>query len=127
MFIKQAIKKPRRGAAGRLGLVAALLLCAAVARLAPAQAAAAAATPPAVEVGIDNFTFAPKELHVAVGTTVTWVNHDDIPHNVVSVEPAFKSPVLDTKDHFSFTFAKAGKYPYYCGLHPRMTGEVVVE
>jgi len=57
------------------------------------------------EVTIDNFTFDPKELTVAVGTTVKWVNHDDTPHIVVDKNKAFRSKALDTDGSFSFTFA----------------------
>jgi plastocyanin len=85
------------------------------------------AAAPGVEVKIDNFSFAPAALKVPVGTTVTWVNHDDIPHTVVSTDKVFKSKTLDTDDKFSYTFAKAGSYPYFCSLHPKMTGEVVVQ
>jgi plastocyanin len=79
------------------------------------------------EVKIDNFSFAPETLTVAVGTTVTWTNRDDIPHTVVSTDGAFKSKVRDTDEKFSYTFAKAGTYPYYCSVHPKMTGKVVVQ
>ncbi len=78
-------------------------------------------------VKIDNFSFTPKSLAVPVGATVTWTNQDDIPHNVVSTEKKFSSPVLDTDQHFSFTFREPGSYPYYCKIHPMMTGAVVVE
>jgi plastocyanin len=78
-------------------------------------------------VKIDNFSFGPATLTVAVGTTVTWVNHDDIPHNVVSTDGLFKSKVMDTDEKFSFTFTKAGTFPYFCGIHPKMTGKVVVQ
>ena len=84
-------------------------------------------TPAAAEVKIDNFSFGPATLTVAVGTTVTWINHDDIPHTVVSNDKLFKSKVLDTDEKFSFTFTKAGEYPYFCGIHPKMTGKVVVQ
>jgi len=82
-----------------------------------------------VEVKIDNFSFGPATLTVSVGTTVTWINRDDIPHTVVSSEDpkAFKSKVLDTDEKFSFTFAKAGTYPYFCSVHPKMTGKVIVQ
>jgi amicyanin len=82
-----------------------------------------------MEVKIDNFSFGPGTLTVPVGTTVTWINHDDIPHTVVSSDDpkAFKSKVLDTDEKFSFTFSKAGTYPYFCSIHPKMTGKVVVE
>ena len=78
------------------------------------------------QVVVDNFSFAPATASVPVGTTVTWTNHDDIPHNVVSPERKFKSPVLDTDEVFSHTFTVAGTYKYYCSIHPRMTGQVVV-
>ncbi len=78
------------------------------------------------QVMVDNFTFTPKMAAVPVGTTVTWTNHDDIPHNVVNPERKFKSPVLDTDETFSYTFDVPGTYQYYCSIHPRMTGQVVV-
>jgi plastocyanin len=79
------------------------------------------------EVKVDNFSFGPATLTVAVGTTVTWTNRDDIPHTIVSTDKVFKSKVLDTDEKFSFTFAKAGTYPYFCSIHPKMTGSVVVQ
>jgi plastocyanin len=79
------------------------------------------------EVKIDNFSFGPGTLTVPVGTTVTWTNRDDIPHTVVSTEGAFKSKVLDTDEKFSFTFSKAGTYPYFCSIHPKMTGKVIAQ
>lgn len=83
--------------------------------------------PETAEVKIDNFSFGPAALTVPVGTTVNWTNRDDIPHTVVSTEGAFKSKVLDTDEKFSFTFSKAGSYPYFCSIHPKMTGKVVVQ
>jgi plastocyanin len=79
-----------------------------------------------VSVSIDNFTFAPVELKLKVGDTVTWTNHDDIPHTVVSAGK-FRSKALDTDNSFSFTFATAGDYKYFCSLHPHMTGMIKVE
>lgn len=80
------------------------------------------------QVKIDNFSFSPSPLNVPVGSTVTWTNQDDVPHNVRSSEgQTLKSPVLDTDQKFSFTFTKAGTYPYYCAIHPKMTGIVVVQ
>jgi plastocyanin len=81
-----------------------------------------------VQIKIDNFAFSPIELKVAPGTTVEWVNHDDIPHTVVSDDKTtFKSKALDTDDKFSYTFTKPGIYPYFCSIHPKMTGKIVVE
>lgn len=79
------------------------------------------------EVKIDNFVFGPAAITVAAGTTVTWINRDDIPHTVVSTDKVFKSKVLDTDEKFFYTFTKPGEYPYFCSIHPKMTGKVVVQ
>ena len=102
-------------------LLAILLLFSAHAAAGDAPATAKA------DVKIDNFSFAPETLTVAAGTTVTWTNRDDIPHTVVSTEGVFKSKVRDTDEKFSYTFTKAGTYSYYCSVHPKMTGKVVVQ
>jgi plastocyanin len=83
--------------------------------------------PETMEVKIDNFTFGPAALTVMVGTTITWTNRDDIPHTVVSTDKVFKSKVLDTDETFSFTFSTPGTFPYFCSIHPKMTGKVVVQ
>jgi plastocyanin len=84
--------------------------------------------PGGIEVKIDNFSFGPMTMTVAAGTTVTWTNEDDVPHTVVSEDKTtFKSKALDTGEHFSYTFTKAGKYPYFCSVHPKMVAEVVVQ
>jgi plastocyanin len=80
-----------------------------------------------VEVKIDNFSFSPATVTVPAGTTVTWTNRDDVPHTVVSTDGAFKSKVLDTDEKFSFTFSKPGTHPYFCSIHTKMTGKVVVQ
>ena len=95
----------------------------AVATALPAASAHVAET----EVKIDNFAFAPQRVVVKAGTTVIWINNDDIPHTVASSAKLFKSNALDTKDKFSFTFTTAGAYEYFCSLHPHMTGTIVVE
>jgi len=79
------------------------------------------------DVKIDNFSFGPQTLAVSVGTTVVWTNRDDIPHTVVSTDGVFKSKVRDTDEKFSYTFTKAGTYPYFCSVHPKMTGNIVVQ
>ena len=86
-----------------------------------------AATPPAVEVKIDNFSFTPPTLTVKAGTQITWTNADDFPHTVVSDDQRFKSKVLDTDEKFTFTASQPGTYSYFCSIHPKMTGKVVVE
>jgi len=80
-----------------------------------------------VEVKIDHFRFGLRELTVSVGTTVTWTNRDDIPHTVVSMDKVFKSKVLGTNERSSFKFDKAGTYPYFCSIHPKMIGKVIVQ
>ena len=81
------------------------------------------------EVQIDDYSFSPGTLSVPVGTTVTWINHDETPHTVTAADNprSFKSPGLDTDDKFSFTFTKPGTYTYLCTVHPYMTGRVVVQ
>lgn len=95
--------------------------------LAAAGAIPALAQDAKAKVTIDNFTFTPAELTVSVGTTVTWDNHDDIPHTVVEKNKLFRSKALDTDDSYSFTFTQAGTYDYFCGLHPHMVGKIIVK
>ena len=80
-----------------------------------------------VEVKIDNFSFSPATITVTAGTTVRWTNRDDIPHTVVSDKQIFKSKTLDTDEQYSYTFTKPGTYGYFCSIHPKMTGKVVVQ
>jgi plastocyanin len=125
--MKSEINKKRRVAVARAIALAALSLllvggAAWRARVVYAQEKAAAS-----EVDIDNFSFTPMEITIARGTQVTWVNKDDVPHTVVSVDHKFKSRALDTDEKFSFTFQDAGTYAYFCSVHPMMTGKVVVK
>jgi len=78
-------------------------------------------------IGIDNFTFAPERLTLRVGTTVAWRNKAIFHNTVTSATRLFKSIALDTNDNYSFTFTEPGTYEYFCSLHPRMTGTIVVE
>ena len=89
----------------------------------------AGAQPPANanEIVIQNFAFQPATLTVKVGTKVTWVNRDDDPHTATAIDKKFSSKTLDTGDQFSMEFSHPGTYKYYCALHPRMTGEVIVQ
>jgi len=107
-----------------------LLGCAAILFAGVGKLVTLAANAPtqATEVKIDNFTFAPPTLTVAVGTTVKWVNRDDIPHTVVSDDKStFKSKAMDTDDSFTYTFTKPGTYNYFCSIHPKMVAKVVVQ
>jgi plastocyanin len=96
-------------------------------RLLNSAAAGAAEQLASANIAVDNFTFAPREITVEKGTTVIWVNHDDVPHTIVSADKKFKSKALDTDDQYSFTFTEAGTYPYFCSVHPVMTGKVIVK
>ena len=79
------------------------------------------------EVKIDNFVFNPTVIVVKAGTKVVWTNKDDIPHTVDSTDGKFKSNALDTEDKFEFNFTAPGEYPFFCRMHPKMTGKVVVQ
>ena len=105
---------------------AALVSCALIMSTVSAMTKAAPA-PATATVTIANFTFKDPVVTVKRGTTVTWTNADDIPHTVVSKDGVFKSKVLDSGDRFSFTFAKAGQFGYFCSIHPHMTGTVIVK
>ncbi|HZU23715.1 MAG TPA: cupredoxin family copper-binding protein [Terriglobales bacterium] len=93
----------------------------------PAGAANGSADAAATEIRIDNFTFNPADIHVKAGTQVTWVNRDDIPHNVIAEDKSFRSKTIDTDEKFTFTAAQPGTYMYFCGIHPKMKGKLVVE
>jgi plastocyanin len=118
-----------RSAAARFAVSRAVITAMLVGPIVGAMLAAAsvAAQDATNVITIDNFTFTPPELTVAVGTTVKWVNHDDIPHTVANKDKAFRSQALDTDDSFSYTFASAGTFDYFCGLHPHMVGKVIVK
>jgi plastocyanin len=94
----------------------------------PAAATMVPATAPAAQqVSIDNFSFSPKSITVPVGTSITWVNHDDVPHTVTSKTKAFASKAMDTDEKFTYVFQKPGTYTYYCAVHPHMTATVIVK
>ena len=105
---------------------------AAAGSVAPSAVAAAppdsAASATATTIRIDNFSFNPRSTTVPAGTTITWVNADDVPHKIVSSDGKFTaSPALDTNDRYTFGFTRPGRYEYFCAIHPKMTGVVVVQ
>jgi plastocyanin len=93
---------------------------------APAPATAAPAVISGPQIVIGNFTFTPNALTVAVGTTITWINHDDLPHTVTAQDHSFTSSGLDTEDSFTHQFIVAGTYAYYCTIHTKMTATIIV-
>lgn len=100
-----------------------VFILAVVLRPRPAIGQAAQAT----DIKIDNFTFSPETLTVPANSTVTWTNKDDVPHVIASTDGLFRSKGLDTDDHYSFKFTKPGTYNYFCAMHPKMTGKIVVQ
>ncbi len=114
------------------GMLSVLMSCTVAAYSAPvanttATTAASAPAPAGTEVKIDNFAFNPAVITVKAGTQVIWINKDDIPHTVDSSEGKFKSSALDTDDKFEFKFSEPGEYPFFCRMHPKMTGKVIVQ
>jgi amicyanin len=124
-MVSDMTKSPTNGVAARTrydhGLRATLAIIAIVVGLASGHALAAD-----VQVKIANFTFDPPTLTVKAGTTVTWINADDIPHVVSEKDGKFRSSALDTDDKFSQTFSTAGTVEYFCAIHPHMTGKIVI-
>jgi plastocyanin len=110
-----------------LGIAAVAIIIAAATARAFTTTATQEKTAAETAVKIDNFTFSPVTVTVPAGSTVRWTNHDDIPHNVVSEDKSFKSKAMDTDENFSYTFTKPGTYSYFCSIHPKMTGKIVVQ
>jgi plastocyanin len=110
-------------------LTAGVLLLVATIAAAPATQSGPTTQSSSPVVSIDNFNFTPKVLTIAPGTTVTWINHDDVPHTATAKgkSHAFDSNPLDTDEKFTFTFTTAGTYDYYCKVHPHMTGTIIVK
>jgi plastocyanin len=129
--VDSVVVRPRTQFPVPISLAFTLVDPAEISAIAIATSAATPGTPhssPAdAAVKIDKFTFGPQTLTVPTETTVTWTNRDDIPHTFVSTDGAFKSKVPDTDEKFSHTFSKTGTYSYYCTIHPKMTGKIVVQ
>lgn len=81
---------------------------------------------PANSVIIQGNSFTPDTLTVKVGTKVTWMNNDGYDHTVTSDNGTFDAGHIPSGQSFSFTFTKAGTYPYHCAIHTFMTAKVVV-
>lgn len=80
------------------------------------------------KIEIKDFAFNPQTITVKSGETITWINRDEEPHTIVSVEKQFKkSPALDTDQQYTVTAGAPGTYSYFCSVHPKMTGTIVVE
>ena len=80
------------------------------------------------KIEIKDFMFNPQTIRVKSGQQITWINRDEEPHTVVSVEKQFKkSPPLDTDQVFTIAAGVPGTYTYFCSVHPKMTGTIIVE
>ena len=80
------------------------------------------------KIEIKDFAFNPQTITVKSGEKITWINRDEEPHTIVSVEKQFKkSSALDTDQEFTITAGAPGTYTYYCSVHPKMTGTIVIE
>jgi plastocyanin len=95
----------------------------------PTTPASRPADAPEQKIHIDNFTYDPAEVTIKPGTKVIWINRDDVPHTATSsTKPrTFDSKTLDTDQQFSFVFDKPGTYEYFCAVHPKMTGRIIVK
>jgi plastocyanin len=92
-----------------------------------AKPAPHASEPPSYTINIKDFMFSPRNLTIPVGSKVTWTNKDEEPHKVAEVNSSFTSKPLDTDEGFTYEFKVPGKYEYFCTVHPRMTGTIIVE
>ena len=80
------------------------------------------------KIEIKDFAFDPQKITVKSGEKITWINRDGEPHTVVSVGKKFqRSPGLDTDQEFTITAGAPGTYEYFCSVHPKMTGTIVVK
>jgi plastocyanin len=78
-------------------------------------------------IEIKDFAFNPQTITVRSGEKITWTNRDEEPHTIVSVEKQFKkSSALDTDQTFTITAGAPGTYTYFCSVHPKMTGTIIV-
>ena len=80
-----------------------------------------------LHVSIKSFKFLPADINVNIGDTVVWTNEDSAAHTVESNDGTLESDELSKGDTYRFTFTKAGKYSYICGIHPSMKGSVTVQ
>lgn len=110
---------PNRTATSGMGVTGLLTFM-----LATLSGVAGAVETPSIQ--ISKFTFVPKEITVAPGTKVIWINRDETPHAISAADKTFMSKAMDTDDRYEYTFASEGDFSYFCTLHPFMTGIVHV-
>jgi len=113
--------------AAAAGLIALGAAAAALAQQSPPAAPQQVAATNEAEISIQSFQFVPAILTVKAGTAVTWLNRDEEPHNVVSLERVFRSKAIDGGEKFTAVFDKPGTYNYICAVHPHMRGTIIVQ
>lgn len=81
-----------------------------------------------ITVDIKNFAFSPQTINVKLGTKITWINNDSVPHTITSdSDNILNSPTISPGELFSFTFDNIGITNYHCNIHKTMKGTIVVE
>lgn len=101
-------------------LVAALLLSG-------ASTGSGAEKPVVHTVIIEGTSFHPQSLTVRRGDTVVWKNKDFFPHTVTARNLQFDSHILAEGRSWKHTAKERGEFPYFCTLHPTMTGLLIVK
>jgi plastocyanin len=71
--------------------------------------------------------YSPDPLNISVGTTVTWVNNDTTTHDSTAVNRSFATGSIAPGRSASHQFQSAGRFDYYCTIHPGMVGTVTVQ
>lgn len=90
-------------------------------------AASPAADLASVTIDIRTFAFTPAQIVIPAGITVTWTNHDAVPHTVTAADRSWDSGALAPGQSWSHAFDQPGVYPYVCLFHPSMTGTIQVQ
>lgn len=79
-----------------------------------------------------SFAFSLTTLTIKVGTKVTWTNMTQAAHTVTSddgtsFDSGISTPISASGGTYSFTFSKAGTFPYHCQIHPFMKATIIVQ
>ncbi|MBI4283951.1 MAG: cupredoxin domain-containing protein [Chloroflexi bacterium] len=83
-------------------------------------------TPPGNDIQVADNLYAPPQLSVVTGSTVTWTNAGNLPHTVTSDSGLFDSGMLNPGQAFSFSFQLPGVYSYHCAYHSGQAGTILV-
>src|SRR5262249_41582792 len=111
-------------------LIFALSLTAACSSSSPSTTSPTSGTPVAIVAGASTLTttaFSPNPVSVPVGTTVTWMNNDNVTHTSVANNGNWNSGSIAPGGTFSMTFNTTGSFPYHCSIHPGMVATVNVQ